>query len=806
MKIEKVCSEQPSEMPTECFIKDCPNHSDMLVNGLRFLEFPQNPIKNAVWMDSIRLHYSDHPTPQLLSRICNGHFFLKNSDTFNPEHPSYKPIFFPVMTKEEIKDLRMSCKERVHLFQDTIVKKEVIESSMSSSLRTFDTSDENVPPKKSKRHIPPKPYRKVISKHSYCCVVGCYNNTNDNDVEFIKFPNRVSQQYRAWIRRIGRVNSDGSLWLPSSDSLICSDHFYDGSLSDMDSIFSTSFAPAFFPHNIDKWEDIRHTLSMRKENGKPTYVSHEPDGDNYVGSNSVSLDLDDYSFSNEKVTLIYPSWMNEISEYVLECQQGKKFTDVIISNGQHSFEGHRIIIMSALPMIKMALLNLECCELDEKPVIILPDMSAYEIEILEKVIYSRGSLSASQYTFSKQNGEDFSYHTTNVKISEQCPISEAVAEKVKKAAGDKKQILAPIPVLKLDNKKITSNDFFRLYNNVACRAAKNHALHHTFQPKPNSIAQSNEIEDSILGDEIFDKEVVQEVTPSSSVHTDSTPIEEKDKPILDKIMKQVTTMRAVNPRKFTVRNANKKYTVIMQTVKRPDASAKPFPSLEEIKARRSERPTKPYCSACEKEFDTYTERDQHKVFHLSDPDQFPNSLNCKYCKKNLKTVEQKRIHETNHTKVGWKCEICEKGFPSAHKLLDHSFTHKTTSRFMCQFCSKGFRIKSKLILHENMHRNISKHKCKYCLRLFISSRSLLDHLNFHEGIRPYVCDKCGKSFCTSPSLSQHRSRVHNRCDFALGSYKCKHCFKRFRYKAVANNHMEHCDSRPPVTVLHIENA
>ncbi|QQP41645.1 Uncharacterized protein FKW44_016079, partial [Caligus rogercresseyi] len=101
----------------ECFVKDCPNHSGMTVEGLRFLEFPwkRDLLKHDAWIGSLAAGYEDHPSPSSESRICNGHFFRKDSAaSLDPEHPSYKPLFFPSMSKEEIKQLRKSCRERLH--------------------------------------------------------------------------------------------------------------------------------------------------------------------------------------------------------------------------------------------------------------------------------------------------------------------------------------------------------------------------------------------------------------------------------------------------------------------------------------------------------------------------------------------------------------------------------------------------------------------------------------------------------------------------------------------------------------------
>ncbi|QQP41647.1 Uncharacterized protein FKW44_016081, partial [Caligus rogercresseyi] len=180
-------------------------------------------------------------------------------------------------------------------------------------------------------------------------------------------------------------------------------------------------------------------------------------------------------------------------------------------------------------------------------------MSNFDMGILEKVVYSRGSLDSSQGSLSSSilmksfmNGE--SLLPPRDRIRKACPLSEAAMEEVKRAAASSsdRSLPRPIPIQDIENKKLTSSDFFRLYNNIACRTAKSEALHQSF------------LSDG-PGEEL-----------------------PKSKPIIQKIMKQVTHRRAVSPQKFILKKANKKYTVIMHTVKRPDPSSRPFPSLEEM--------------------------------------------------------------------------------------------------------------------------------------------------------------------------------------------------------------------------------
>ncbi|GBL87407.1 hypothetical protein AVEN_39552-1 [Araneus ventricosus] len=61
----------------------------------------------------------------------------------------------------------------------------------------------------------------------YCCVIGCSNakaKTDCRDKTFFTFPLKNSQLLQVWLKNIGRQG-----FMPSSSSVICSDHFEENS-------------------------------------------------------------------------------------------------------------------------------------------------------------------------------------------------------------------------------------------------------------------------------------------------------------------------------------------------------------------------------------------------------------------------------------------------------------------------------------------------------------------------------------------------------------------------------------------------
>ncbi|CAN7940435.1 unnamed protein product [Ixodes hexagonus] len=86
----------------------------------------------------------------------------------------------------------------------------------------------------------------------YCCVVGCHNSISNTKgkvpaVKFYLFPGRWYQKDRreAWIRAVQRTSSDGSPWLPTKSTTICSRHFINNPKSENQT--DPAYLPTLFP-------------------------------------------------------------------------------------------------------------------------------------------------------------------------------------------------------------------------------------------------------------------------------------------------------------------------------------------------------------------------------------------------------------------------------------------------------------------------------------------------------------------------------------------------------------------------------
>ncbi|XP_064472387.1 uncharacterized protein LOC135386403 [Ornithodoros turicata] len=104
----------------------------------------------------------------------------------------------------------------------------------------MDCEDENLAPKRRKPGT------------VYCCVVNCHNNVDsakrvDTPITFHSFPGKWYETARreAWITAVRRKDPDGSPWQPTKKTRICSAHFVDNCVSNIEG--HPSYVPTIFP-------------------------------------------------------------------------------------------------------------------------------------------------------------------------------------------------------------------------------------------------------------------------------------------------------------------------------------------------------------------------------------------------------------------------------------------------------------------------------------------------------------------------------------------------------------------------------
>ncbi|KAK7861962.1 hypothetical protein R5R35_006330 [Gryllus longicercus] len=122
-----------------------------------------------------------------------------------------------------------------------------------------------------------------------CCIVNCHNteeNCAGTGIKFYSFPSRPYQQERRrrWIEAIQRMNSDGSPWVPSQHSRVCSEHFVGGTISSSErhpSYIPTVFAPS----------SLRGTQKKRKKQKKISVNSFSDSERGGICAVNENLDL-----------------------------------------------------------------------------------------------------------------------------------------------------------------------------------------------------------------------------------------------------------------------------------------------------------------------------------------------------------------------------------------------------------------------------------------------------------------------------------------------------------------------------------
>lgn len=106
----------------------------------------------------------------------------------------------------------------------------------------------------------------------------------------------------------------------------------------------------------------------------------------------------------------------------------------------------------------------------------------------------------------------------------------------------------------------------------------------------------------------------------------------------------------------------------------------------------------------------------------------------------------------------FKCDFCEKSFPTTSKKKSHHLTHTGEKSILCSLCGKLFASNGlRNRHHKHMHSEKLPHPCKHCDRSFISPSAVEVHFyQMHSDERPYQCETCGKSYSTKKYLRIHK--------------------------------------------------
>ena len=218
----------------------------------------------------------------------------------------------------------------------------------------------------------------------------------------------------------------------------------------------------------------------------------------------------------------------------------------------------------------------------------------------------------------------------------------------------------------------------------------------------------------------------------------------------------------------------------------------------------------------------------------SDPDRFEmipqmrigdvteKDYKCKYCNKTFvgssslrrhlrkvctsdsnrfELVPQMKIENVTVTISQLQCSICDKSFPTIHRLNKHYPVHdKNRKKYDCSLCGKLLVSQAVVDKHiSSVHEGKRPFLCSQCGYSCVDKWYLKNHIEqVHEGKKPYPCDQCDKKFLHRYQLKHHVSRFHEKNK----PFKCSVCSHCFSNNAELNQHADvHTNIRPyPCTI------
>ena len=149
-----------------------------------------------------------------------------------------------------------------------------------------------------------------------CVVPGC-NNTYQNTVgrwpkvRFYSFPS-VKERRNVWIKFVSRSNIDGSDWIPSKHSKICSEHFLSGFKTNEEN--HPSFNPSLHPmKTFPSMRDPKRALERLARHTKRKILKVESTSTSKITNLQNVFDSVDKSCQTEMV-----SYDNHLTEFYIE--------------------------------------------------------------------------------------------------------------------------------------------------------------------------------------------------------------------------------------------------------------------------------------------------------------------------------------------------------------------------------------------------------------------------------------------------------------------------------------------------------
>ncbi|XP_052814307.1 uncharacterized protein LOC128241428 [Mya arenaria] len=193
------------------------------------------------------------------------------------------------------------------------------------------------------------------------------------------------------------------------------------------------------------------------------------------------------------------------------------------------------------------------------------------------------------------------------------------------------------------------------------------------------------------------------------------------------------------------------------------------------------------CNICEKKYSRASRLIEHIRSHTGE-----RPFQCEMCGAAFRAAKTLEQHMKVHSGVKpFHCNVCGNRFAQVGNLQRHMRTHTSERPFLCTYCGFAFKEKNHLQGHIRIHTGEKPYKCTECDQSFAVLSTLNSHVRTHSGLRPHSCKYCGKKFARRNSLMEHVGLHEGQ------HHPCQDCGKIFHHERALKAHLKiHTEGRP----------
>ncbi|XP_023220357.1 zinc finger protein 28 homolog [Centruroides sculpturatus] len=150
------------------------------------------------------------------------------------------------------------------------------------------------------------------------------------------------------------------------------------------------------------------------------------------------------------------------------------------------------------------------------------------------------------------------------------------------------------------------------------------------------------------------------------------------------------------------------------------------------------------CDMCRKQFTRIYSLKTHKLIHSNE-----KKFKCEECDYSTGVKSDFRKHQNKHSrKEVYKCSYCNRSTIWKQSLDKHILRKHW----------KQSNISEKL---PQRFLDLKKYRCELCQKYFPSPFALKHHERIHTGKKPFQCDYCFRRFTRQKNLNKHKRIIHS---------------------------------------------